>query len=70
VRARIGIGALGAISAVTIRCFPSFTLRREDSAAPARRVLVRFDEMQRNDHSSSFTFPTPTGRSAWSEIGR
>jgi L-gulonolactone oxidase len=56
--ARIGIGALGAISAVTIRCFPSFTLRREDSAHRLADVLDRFDEMaERNDHFELFTFP-------------
>ena len=56
--ARIGIGALGAISSVTIRCFPSFTLRREDSAHRLADVLDRFDEYaERNDHFELFTFP-------------
>jgi FAD-linked oxidoreductase len=56
--ARIGLGALGAISAVTIRCFPSFTLRREDSAHQLADVLDRFDEYaERNDHFELFTFP-------------
>jgi L-gulono-1,4-lactone dehydrogenase len=55
---RIGVGALGAISAVTIRCFPSFTLRREDSAHQLADVLDRFDEYaERNDHFELFTFP-------------
>jgi L-gulono-1,4-lactone dehydrogenase len=56
--ARVGVGALGAISAVTIRCFPSFTLRREDSAHQLADVLDRFDEYaERNDHFELFTFP-------------
>ncbi len=56
--ARIGVGALGAISAVTLRCFPSFTLRREDSAHQLAEVLDRFDEYaERNDHFELFTFP-------------
>jgi L-gulonolactone oxidase len=56
--ARIGVGALGAISAVTLRCFPSFTLRREDSAHQLADVLDRFDEYaERNDHFELFTFP-------------
>jgi L-gulonolactone oxidase len=56
--ARIGIGALGAISAVTIRCFPAFTLRRVDSAHQLADVLDRFDELAaRNDHFELFTFP-------------
>jgi L-gulono-1,4-lactone dehydrogenase len=56
--ARIGIGALGAISAVTLRCFPAFTLRRVDSAHALADVLDRFDELAaRNDHFELFTFP-------------
>ena len=56
--ARIGIGALGAISAVTLRCFPAFTLRRVDSAHRLADVLDRFDELAAsNDHFELFTFP-------------
>jgi L-gulonolactone oxidase len=56
--ARIGLGALGAISAVTIRCLPAFTLRREDSAHRLDDVLDRFEEYAaRNDHFELFTFP-------------
>ena len=56
--ARIGIGALGAISAVTIRCFPAFTLRRVDSQHQLADVLDRFDELATtNDHFELFTFP-------------
>jgi L-gulonolactone oxidase len=56
--ARIGIGALGALSAVTIRCLPAFTLRRVDSAHRRDDVLDRFDELAgRNDHFELFTFP-------------
>jgi L-gulono-1,4-lactone dehydrogenase len=56
--ARIGIGALGALSAVTIRCFPAFTLRRVDSAHQLADVLDRFDELaEGNDHFELFTFP-------------
>jgi L-gulono-1,4-lactone dehydrogenase len=56
--ARIGIGALGAISAVTLRCFPAFTLRRVDSAHKLADVLDRFDELAAsNDHFELFTFP-------------
>jgi FAD-linked oxidoreductase len=56
--ARIGIGALGAISAVTIRCFPAFTLERVDSAHQLDDVLDRFDELAAaNDHFELFTFP-------------
>ncbi len=56
--ARIGVGALGAISSVTLRCFPSFTLRREDSTHQLADILDRFDEYaERNDHFELFTFP-------------
>ncbi len=56
--ARIGIGALGAISAVTIRCVPAFTLRRVDSAHRLADVLERFGELaEANDHFELFTFP-------------
>jgi FAD-linked oxidoreductase len=56
--ARIGIGALGAISTVTLRCFPAFTLRRVDSAHQLADVLARFDQLAAtNDHFELFTFP-------------
>jgi L-gulonolactone oxidase len=56
--ARVGVGALGAIGAVTLRCFPAFTLRREDSTHQLADVLDRFDEFaERNDHFELFTFP-------------
>ncbi|HVX33988.1 MAG TPA: D-arabinono-1,4-lactone oxidase [Solirubrobacterales bacterium] len=56
--ARIGVGALAAIAAVTIRCVPAFTLRRVDSAHKLADVLDRFDELAaRNDHFELFTFP-------------
>jgi L-gulono-1,4-lactone dehydrogenase len=56
--ARVGIGSLGAIGAVTIRCVPAFTLRRVDSQHRLADVLDRFDEFaERNDHFELFTFP-------------
>jgi L-gulono-1,4-lactone dehydrogenase len=56
--ARIGIGALGAISAVTIRCVPAFTLRRVDSPHPREEVLDRFEALAAgSDHFELFTFP-------------
>jgi FAD-linked oxidoreductase len=56
--ARVGVGALGAISAVTLRCVPAFTLRRVDSPRPREEVLDSFQELaDANDHFELFTFP-------------
>ncbi|MBS1885816.1 MAG: FAD-binding protein [Actinobacteria bacterium] len=56
--ARIGVGALGAISAVTLRCFPAFVLERVDAPHPREEVLDRFGELAAaNDHFELFTFP-------------
>jgi L-gulonolactone oxidase len=56
--ARVGIGALGAMTAVTLRCVPAFTLRRVDAPCPREEV---FDAFQRradeHDHFELFTFP-------------
>ncbi|HET7485399.1 MAG TPA: D-arabinono-1,4-lactone oxidase [Solirubrobacterales bacterium] len=56
--ARVGIGALGAISSVTLRCVPAFTLHRVDSPCPREEVLDSFQERaDANDHFELFTFP-------------
>jgi FAD-linked oxidoreductase len=56
--ARVSIGALGAISAVTLRCVPAFVLERIDSPQPREEVLDSFDERaEANDHFELFTFP-------------
>jgi L-gulono-1,4-lactone dehydrogenase len=56
--ARVGVGALGAISAVTLRCVPAFVLERIDSPQPREEVLDSFDERaEANDHFELFTFP-------------
>jgi L-gulonolactone oxidase len=56
--ARVGIGALGAIAAVTLRCVPAFVLHRVDRPAPREEVFATFDERaQANDHFELFTFP-------------
>jgi L-gulonolactone oxidase len=56
--ARVGVGALGAISSVRLRCVPAFTLRRVDAPCPREEV---FDAFQRradeHDHFELFTFP-------------
>ncbi len=56
--ARVGLGALGAISAVTLRCVPAFTLHRVDAPCPTEEVFAAFDERaDANDHFELFTFP-------------
>ena len=56
--ARVGIGALGAISAVTVRTVPAFNLHREDRVRDLDEVLSSFDSRAReNDHFEFFAFP-------------
>jgi FAD-linked oxidoreductase len=56
--ARVGVGALGAISAVTLRCVPAFTLARVDRPEPRDEVLDSFQERaEEHDHFELFTFP-------------
>jgi L-gulono-1,4-lactone dehydrogenase len=56
--ARVSLGALGAISAVTLRCVPAFTIHRVDKPLPLDDVLARLDEhVDSNDHFELFVFP-------------
>ncbi|MFL5832702.1 MAG: D-arabinono-1,4-lactone oxidase [Solirubrobacterales bacterium] len=56
--ARVGVGALGAITAVTLRCVPAFTLLRVDSPHPREEVLDSFEERAAaHEHFELFTFP-------------
>ena len=56
--ARVGVGALGAISAVTLRCVPAFTLDRIDTPRPREQILDSFqEEADAHDHFELFTFP-------------
>jgi L-gulonolactone oxidase len=56
--ARIGVGALGAISALTLRCVPAFTLFRVDTPLPREEVFDSFQERaDSHDHFELFTFP-------------
>jgi L-gulonolactone oxidase len=55
---RVSLGALGAISAVTLRCVPAFTIHRIDEPRPLDGVLERLDELvDANDHFELFVFP-------------
>lgn len=56
--ARVGLGALGAISALTLRCVPAFVLERIDAPLPREEVLDGFAERAAaHDHFELFTFP-------------
>lgn len=56
--ARVGVGALGAIAAVTLRCVPAFDLLRVDSSHPREEVLDTFAERaDAHEHFELFTFP-------------
>jgi L-gulonolactone oxidase len=56
--ARVGIGALGAISALTLRCVPAFVLSRVDTPLPREEVLDGFEQRaEAHDHFELFTFP-------------
>ncbi len=56
--ARLGLGSLGLIYAVTIRAVPAFTLHRTDSPRPLAETLARLDELtERNDHFEFYVFP-------------
>jgi len=56
--ARVSLGALGAISAVTLRCVPAFTIHRIDRPAALDDVLPRLDSLAgSHDHWEAFVMP-------------
>jgi FAD-linked oxidoreductase len=56
--ARVGLGALGVIAEVTLRCVPAFTLHGVDAPAPLEETLERFAELALgNDHFELYVFP-------------
>jgi L-gulonolactone oxidase len=56
--ARVSIGALGVVSAMTLRTVPAFTLRALDEPKPLDEVLGRIDELaDGNDHFEFYSFP-------------
>jgi L-gulono-1,4-lactone dehydrogenase len=56
--ARVGLGALGAIAEVTLRCVPAFVLEGIDRPAPLHETLERFEELALgNEHFEFFVFP-------------
>ncbi len=56
--ARVGLGALGVLAEVTLRCVPAFTLCGIDAPAPLDETLARFEELAlANDHFEFYVFP-------------
>ena len=56
--ARVGVGALGVVTELTLRCVDAFTLRAEERPARIGDVLPRLDEhIADNDHFEMFWFP-------------
>jgi L-gulono-1,4-lactone dehydrogenase len=56
--ARVGVGSLGVIAAVTLRAVPAFTLRGVDAPAPLEETLDRLDQLgEENDHFELYVFP-------------
>ncbi|MEA2136270.1 MAG: L-gulono,4-lactone dehydrogenase [Solirubrobacteraceae bacterium] len=56
--ARVGLGALGVVVAVTLRCVPAFRLHAVDQPRPLEEVLSALDTtVESNDHFELFTFP-------------
>jgi FAD-linked oxidoreductase len=56
--ARIAVGSLGVITAVTLRAVPAFNLHRSDLPLPLDEVLADFDGLAAgNEHFEFFIFP-------------
>ncbi|GAA3535590.1 D-arabinono-1,4-lactone oxidase [Amycolatopsis ultiminotia] len=56
--ARVGLGALGVLSTVTLQCEPSFVLSAQERPEPLEQVLEGFDESAAaNDHFEFYWFP-------------
>ena len=56
--ARVSLGALGVVTAVTLRTVPAFTLEGTDAPMPLGETLDNLDELaEGSDHFELFTFP-------------
>ncbi len=55
---RVGLGALGVVTAMTLQCVPQFALHVVDEPMPLDRVLDEVDDLvESNDHFEFFWFP-------------
>lgn len=56
--ARVGLGALGVVTEVTLRCVPAFRLHESQYSLPRAALLERLDDLAAgNDHLGVFVFP-------------
>ena len=56
--ARVSVGALGVVTAVTLQAVPAFTLEGVDATAPLEEVLGRVDELADGaEHFEFYVFP-------------
>lgn len=56
--ARVSVGVLGVVSALTLQAVPAFTLEGVDAPAPLEETLERLDDLTAShEHFEFFTFP-------------
>jgi L-gulonolactone oxidase len=59
--ARVGLGALGVVSELTLQCVPAFRLHADERPMPLDHVLENLDELaDGNDHFEFYWFPHTT----------
>jgi FAD-linked oxidoreductase len=55
--ARVGLGALGVVATVTLKCVPAFSLVADERPMPLESVLESFDDLAAaNDHFEFYVF--------------
>lgn len=56
--ARVGLGSLGVITAITLQTVPLFAIKAEEGPMPLDELLSRFDELSEEyDHFEAYWFP-------------
>jgi L-gulonolactone oxidase len=56
--ARVGLGALGVITAITLGTVPLFAIKAEEGPMPLDELVSRFDELaEEYDHFEAYWFP-------------
>ena len=56
--ARVGLGALGVITAITLQCEPAFLLEADERPMPLDQVMAELDDLaEGNDHFEFYWFP-------------